>query len=293
MSGAVLAGQLVLNGLATGFLYALIALGFTLIWKAVSVANFAQGDFATLGMFAALTLHVSLGWPILPAVSAAVLVGVVIGLAVERVAVRPIRKADAVTKLLTTLGVSLIITNGVRLAYGAAPRPFPSFLGDDPVAFGALTLTRQNVLIAAIAVAMIVGLQVLFYRTMLGKGMRAVAESQDVAGLMGVNPVRMIQVAFGLSAGMGALAGILLAPITFVSSDISFLLIFKALLGAVIGGFGSYPGALVGGLLIGVLDNLSAFYVSTGYRDVISFSLLILLLLVRPTGLFGEPIRET
>lgn len=289
----VLAGQLVINGLATGFLYALIALGFTLIWRAASVANFAQGDLATLGMFVSLSLHVTLGWPIVPAVLGAIVVASAAGLLTERIVIRPIRKADTMTKLIATLGLSLIVSNGLRLIYGAAPRRFPSFLGEDPITFARLVLTRQNLLISLIVLALIGGLQLLFYRTMMGKALRAVSESQDVAALMGVNPVRMIQLALALSSAMGAFAGVLLAPLIFVSSDISFMLIFKALLGAVIGGFGSYPGALLGGLLVGVLDNLGAFFISTHFRDVISFSILISLLLVRPTGLFGQPIRET
>lgn len=292
MGLGVLTAQLVINGLASGCLYALLALGFTLIWKSAAAANFAQGDFAAVGMFAALTCRVLLGWPLLLSLAAAVGIGFGFGLLVERLAIRPILRSDPVTKIIATLGVSIITSNALRLIFGASPRYFPPYLGEVPLRLGPLSLVPQNLWIAGIALAAIVLLQRLYYGTILGKALRAVAERQDVAALMGINPTRMVALAFGLSAALGALAGIMLAPLIYVSSDLSFALVIKALLAAVIGGFGSYPGALLGGLLIGVLDNLAAFFISSELRDVISFSVLIAVLLVRPTGLMGEPVRE-
>lgn len=292
MSDLILGTQLVINGLSTGSLYALLAIGFTLIWKSVAVANFAQGDFALIGMFAALTFSNVLGWSILASLAVAIAVAFILGTVMERMAIRPIRRADAMTKILVTLGVSIIISNSLRLIFGPMPRSFPPFIGLDAFKVGGITLVPQYIGTLAIVMALILILQVLFYRTMTGKALRAVAENRDVASLMGINQDRMVALSFALSSALGATAGVLLAPFIFVTTDITFSLLIKALLAAVIGGFGSYPGALLGGLLIGVLDNLGAFYISTYYRDVISFSILIVVLLIKPAGLLNKPVRD-
>jgi branched-chain amino acid transport system permease protein len=284
--------QLVMNGLANGFIYALLALGFTLTWKGARTANLAQGDFATYGMFAAIVFYGDLGWPLIVAVLLAIIAGFVLGVVMDLLTIHPLRRASVETKMVATLGVSIMLSNGIRLIFGPAPRYFPQYFGSQLIPVGQLNLSRQYIGTAILVILLIGALQLFFYRTMLGKALRAVAANRDVASLMGINPDRLIALAFGFSAALGALAGVLLAPLVFVSPDLSTTLVVNALLAAVIGGFGSYPGALIGGLFIGVLEDLDGFYISTNYSDVIAFAVLIAVLLIRPRGLFGPAYRE-
>jgi branched-chain amino acid transport system permease protein len=292
MPSPALGIQLLINGVATGLLYALLAIGFTLVWKSVAVPNFAQGDFAAVGMFAALTIYGLSGGSILAALAGAPVAAVAVGALTERLAIRPLQQADAVAKIVATLGVGMIISNGLRLIYGPMPRPFPPFIGLGVLRLGPVVLVEQYVGTAAFLITLIVLLQTLFHRTMVGKALRAVADNRDVASLMGIDRDRFFMLAFALSAALGATAGVFIAPFVFVTPGIGFNLLLKALLAAVIGGFGSYPGALLGGVLIGVVDNLSAFYISSDFRDVVSFAILIVVLMVRPVGLLGTSVRE-
>jgi branched-chain amino acid transport system permease protein len=278
--------QQIIAGIAMGGIYGLVALGFTLIWNAAAVVNFAQGEFCMVSGFLILTFFVTWGWPFGAAFLAAILLSGLLGVIVERLTIRPIRAADPLTAIIATLGVSIFLSNTAKFVWGTHPFHFPSVFGDKPVRLGAVTLIPQNLWIIAIISALVAGLYAFFYKTLTGKVMRAVAQDRETASLMGISVNRMIGLIFGLSAVMGGLAGILLAPIIYVAADIGLALVLKAFMGAVIGGFGSLPGALVGGIVIGVSENLSAFYLSSDYKDVISFGILIGILLFKPSGLF-------
>jgi branched-chain amino acid transport system permease protein len=290
VSDAGIAYQLVASGIATGAAYALIAIGFTVIWRSASTANFAQGDSATIGMLSALTAYGITGSIVLSILTATI-AAFALGLLVERFVVRPVSAGPPMTRFVATIGASIIISNSLSLAYGPEPRAFPAFFGTGVVDIGPATVSRQSVGAAAAAALLICALELVYARTLAGKVLRAVGEDRRVAALMGIDDGRAVMLAFGFSSALGAAAGILIAPFTFVSPNLDLALLIKALLAAVIGGMGSYLGALVGGLLIGLVDNLGAFYVSTSYRDVISFGVLIALLAVRPAGLFTPALR--
>jgi branched-chain amino acid transport system permease protein len=279
--------QQIVSGIAMGGIYGLIALGFTLIWNAAAVVNFAQGEFCMMSGFLILTFFVNWGWPFSIAFVATVILSGVLGVAVERLTIRPIRGADPLTAIITTLGVSIFLSNSAKFIWGTHPLHFPSIFGDRPIQFGKITLIPQNLWIIGIISTLVVCLYLFFFRTITGKVMRAVAQDRETASLMGISINRMIGMIFGLSAVLGGLAGILLAPIIYVASDIGLALVLKAFMGAVIGGFGSLPGALICGIVIGVSENLSAFYISSDYKYVIAFGVLIAILIFKPSGLFA------
>jgi len=278
--------QQAVAGIAMGGIYGLVALGFTLIWNAAAVVNFAQGEFCMVSGFLILTFFVQWGWPFPVAFLISILLSGLLGLIVERLAIRPIRGADPLTAIITTLGVSIFLSNSAKFVWGTHPFHFPSVFGDKPMQLGNITLIPQNLWIIGIISILIICLYLFFFQTITGKVMRAVAQDRETASLMGISVNRMIAMIFGLSAIMGGLAGILLAPIIYVAADIGLALVLKAFIGAVIGGFGSLPGALIGGIVIGVSENLSAFYISSDYKDVISFAVLIGILIFKPAGLF-------
>jgi len=278
--------QQIIAGVAMGGIYGLVALGFTLIWNAAAVVNFAQGEFCMISGFLILTFFVNWGWPFPMAFLISILLSGVLGVIVERLAIRPIRGADPLTAIITTLGVSIFLSNSAKFVWGTHPFYFPSVFGDKPMQMGKITLIPQNLWIIGIISALVISLYFFFFRSLTGKVMRAVAQDRETASLMGISVNRMIGMIFGLSAIMGGLAGILLAPIIYVAADIGLPLVLKAFMGAVIGGFGSLPGALIGGVVIGISENLSAFYISSDYKDVISFAVLIAILIFKPAGLF-------
>ena len=280
--------QQIVSGIAMGGIYGLIALGFTLIWNAAAVVNFAQGEFCMVSGFLILTFFITWGWPFPVAFVAAIALSGILGVIVERLTIRPIRGADPLTAIITTLGVSIFLSNSAKFVWGTHPFAFPSIFGDKPIQFGRMILIPQNLWIIGIILSLVGCLYLFFFQTITGKVMRAVAQDRETASLMGISVNRMIGMIFGLSAVLGGLAGILLAPIIYVASDIGLALVLKAFMGAVIGGFGSLPGALMGGIVIGISENLSAFYVSSDYKDVIAFGVLIAILIFKPSGLFSK-----
>jgi branched-chain amino acid transport system permease protein len=290
VSDASIAYQLVVSGIAMGAAYGLIAIGFTVIWRSTATANFAQGDSATIGMLSALTAY-GITHSVALSILAAMTAAFALGLLVERLVVRPVSAGPPMTRFVATIGASIIISSSLSLVYGPAPRAFPAFFGSGVVDIGPATVSRQSAGAAAVAALLICVLELIYAKTLVGKVLRAVGEDRGVARLMGINDGRVVMLAFGFSSVLGAAAGILIAPFTFVSPNLDLALLIKALLAAVIGGMGSYGGALAGGLLIGLIDNLGAFYVSTSYRDIISFGILIALLAVRPAGLFTPALR--
>jgi branched-chain amino acid transport system permease protein len=278
--------QLAASGIATGCAYALIALGFVIIWNTAAVVNFAQGEFVVVAMFVALTCHVTLGWPLWVVLPLAVLAPAVVGYATERLVLRPVIGAAEMTIVTVTIGLQIVLSEGAKIIYSGKPYSFPPLIAGRPVNVGGIVLPRQSLVVIATMIVLAAALQFLSQKTDFGKRLRAVAQDKDTARLMGIDVHRTIAQGFALSAAIAGVAGVLLAPITYISAGIGLPLLIKAFIAAIIGGFGSYVGALVGGLLIGTLDNLMSFYVSSQYRDVFTFLVLMLVLLVRPQGLF-------
>jgi branched-chain amino acid transport system permease protein len=281
--------QLVFSGLAVGSVYALVALGFALIFSTVRVVNFAQGEFVMLGALTGYTAHVALGLPLPLAILGAGTLTVVAALLSERIAVYPLRGLhSSVAWVMSTLGVGLMLRSGAAALWGKVPLPFPAPFGTQRVVVGEVAFVPQEALTLLLAISAMVLLEVLHRRTIVGKAMRAVAFNLDAAKLVGINVSSASLLAFGASAALATLAGILIAPISNASSEMGTLLGIKGFAAAAVGGLGTFQGALAGGLILGLVEILAAGLLWPGFSDVAAFLLLILILLVRPTGLFGR-----
>ncbi|MHA3903531.1 branched-chain amino acid ABC transporter permease [Castellaniella sp. WN] len=280
--------QLAISGLAMGALYSLIALGFVMIWNTAAVVNFAQGEFAMLSMFFLYTLHALWGLDVWMAIALAVAATAALGYLFERGLVRPLVRADPLTVIMMTIGLQIFLSNGAKFVWGTEPKAFPAYLGDGNVRFLGVTASPQSLAVIGVVLVLAVVLHWVAQHTRLGKSLRAIAQDREASALMGIRIERTVAAGFALSAALAAVAGVLMAPLVFVAADVGLPLLIKSFIAAVIGGFGSYPGALIGGLLIGVLDNMVGFYISTDYRDVVLFGVLIVILLLRPQGLFPK-----
>jgi branched-chain amino acid transport system permease protein len=295
--------QTIINGLTTGFLYALIALGYSMVYGVLKLLNFAHGDVymvgAYLGYFViqwfggptAVSIPVPLLLLIMFAVAA---VGTgVLGVLIERFAYRPLRNAPRIAPLITALGVSFILENSVLLLFGGFVRSYstPSFISfNSGIHLGTVTIDTVQIVIFVVSIAMMYGLTLLVNRTTLGKSMRAVASDREAAEMLGINVDRIISYTFFIGSAMAGVAGVM-SGLAFnqISSTVGFLAGLKAFTAAVVGGIGSIPGAMIGGLFIGLCEAFASSYVSTQYTDLIVFAILIVVMLLRPTGVFGRP----
>jgi branched-chain amino acid transport system permease protein len=278
--------QILVGGLSIGAIYASVALGFTLTWRAASIINFAQGEVVMIGSFLGLTFYVLWGWSFPLAFIAAFAVSAVLGRLIERVFLRPVMHAELWATVVVTVGLSELLSNLARIIWGPEPRRFPSVFGSEPIHLGALRLPPQSIGVLAVVLVLVAALEVFFHRTMTGLAMRAVAQDRSTAKLMAIDSGRLIGVTIALSFGIAAVAGILLAPTYFVSFGMGLPIGIRAFAAAIIGGFGSVRGSIAGGLLLGTVEGLTNAYVSSEYLDAIVFGLVILVLLVRPAGLF-------
>jgi len=294
--------QLIVSGLAMGSIYALVALGFILIYNAVGVVNFAQGDFVMFPSFIAVSFVlpsiIVLGsvvhWqlPILVVYVFVLVLMAGFGLLFNRIAYHPLRDRGWLPVVISTIGVSIFLRNLAQLVWGSQPIVYPSMFHVQTLSVGDLHFRTQDVLILAVAGILIVFQYVLFERTTLGKQMRATAQDRATAQLLGIRVDKIVAVTFVYSVLLGAAAGLLVSPIFTVTKEMGGLISLKAFAASIVGGFGSIPGAILGGLLIGVVENLGGFYISTSYKDAIAFVILIAVLLLRPSGFFGERVSE-
>ena len=287
--------QQLINGLSLGAIYALIALGYTMVYGVLRLINFAHGDVYMLGAFAgyfianalALDANPSILWAILVTISA-MAVCAVVGILIERFAYRPVRHHSRLTSLITAIGVSLLLEYGGQVVFGATPRFFPQMVRSETYSLGGVQITNQNLLIIVAAVAMMFGLHFVIHRTKIGTAMRATSYNLSVATLMGINTDFVIAFTFALGSALAAAAGVLVAlAIPRIDPLMGLMTGLKAFVAAVLGGIGNIPGAMLGGMLMGLMETgLSATAYST-YRDAVAFGVLILILLVRPAGLLG------
>ncbi len=285
--------QLLLAGVAQGCVYALVALGFVLIYKATETVNFAQGDLMMLGAFFALTASVTLGWPYWATILFAVAVMAVVGMLTERVVIRPVLGQPAFTVVMITIGIGYVLRGIVTMmpGWGTETYQIPTPFADDVWKVGGVILPVQQLGVIAMTVALCAALYLFFRFARLGVAMQATSQNQLAAYYMGIPVRRVNMMIWGLSAGVAAFAGILLAPVTFVHSNMGFIGL-KAFPAAVVGGFGSVPGAIVGGLIIGLVEALAGFYLPEGFKDVAAYVVVLLVLLVWPSGIFGETARK-
>lgn len=281
--------QVVLSGLALGCIYALIALGFTLVYKATETVNFAQGDFMMLGAMVTVVLTVWLDFPIWAAVILAVVGMTGFGALLERLAIRPVLGQPQFTVIMLTIGLGYILRGGVTMlpTIGTRTNVVAMPYQGQVWTFGSVAISVEQVMIVVMTLILCVGLFVLFRFTKLGIAMQATSQNQIAAYYMGIPVKRLNAIVWGLSIGVATVAGILLAPITFAHANMGFIAL-KAFPAAIIGGFGSLPGAVLGGLIIGLVEALAGFYLPEGYKDVAPYVVVLIVLVVRPTGILGE-----
>jgi len=283
--------QYILTGITVGSVYALVALGFTVIFSATGIINLAQGEFVILGGLLFYTLFVTAHLPLVVALIAAVAIVALIGLLVERLAIRPLLGRPIVTLIMVTVGISVILRGAAKLIWGPDSLAVPAFSGEGSFFIGGAAVRVQYLWVLGLAALAVVALRLFFDHTLVGKAMQACAINPEAARLAGISVSRMVQASFALSAALSALAGIVISPITFASYDAGISLGLKGFCGAIIGGLGNGLGAVFGGLLVGVLEKLAVGFAPEGYagfQDAFAFLFLLLVLLLRPAGLLGK-----
>ncbi|WP_354445162.1 branched-chain amino acid ABC transporter permease [Ottowia thiooxydans] len=279
--------QFLFSGLTTGAVYALAALGFSLIYNASGVINFAQGDFLMLSAMVTATL-LTKGMALSGSIAIGIAVTVLVGVLLYRLAIQPAGNADVVTLIIITIGASIFIQGVVQVTLGKNQQVLPPWTGDAPLQILGAYVLPQALWVLGTAAVLVAGCAIFFKGTLTGKAMLAVAANRMAAMAVGIPAKRVLQLSFGLSALLGAVAGVVSAPITTTVYDIGLMLGMKGFVAATLGGLGSGVGAVVGGLLVGILEALVAGYISSAYKDAVPFVLIILLLLVMPHGLFGS-----
>jgi len=294
--------QLLVSGLAIGSIYALVALGFVLIYNAVGVVNFAQGEFVMFPSYIAATFLLPavtvfgtvVHWqlPIIAVYLLVIVVMVGFGLLFNRIAYYPLRDRGWLPVVISTIGVSIFLRNAAQLTWGSEPLVIPGLFPVDTITIGPLHVRPQDLAIIGVTALLIAFQYLLFERTTLGKQMRATAQDRATARLIGVRVGRIVAITFVYSALLGTISGLLVAPLFTVTKEMGALIALKAFAASIVGGFGSIPGAIVGGLAIGVIETFGGFYISSAYTDAIAFVILIAVLLVKPSGLFGERVAE-
>ncbi len=280
--------QHLVNGLLLGSTYSLLGVGLTLIFGLMNVVNFAHGEFYTLGAyvtFATLTLA-SVGFTL--AILLAILGGMLVGAACERLLLRPLRGESIDTTMLVMIGLWIALQNAELLAWGGVAKSVPVPFATEPVVLGAVSVAPLRLFVFAVSALLIAGAHGLLWRTRLGTAMRATFQDRETAALMGVSVERVHTITFALGAGLAAAAGALLGPVFLVYPSMGDLAALKAFSVVILGGLGNFLGAAVGGLLLGVAEELGAGYISSGYRDAVGFVIIVAMLLVRPAGLFGR-----
>lgn len=290
--------QQLINGLTLGLIYAMIAVGYTMVYGVIELINFAHGEVYMLGAFFCMTFIVTVGLPLVPAFVLAVVCCAILGMCIDRVAYKPLRRAPRLAALITAIGMSIFLQNLTMIIWGAQPRAFPAdalpaFLSERAFSIGDANLSWLQLSIFAITIAMMITLNLIIMRTRIGTAMRALAQNKTAAALMGINVDRVIAFTFALGSAMGAIAGILVSIFyNTMSPMMGYTAGVKAFAAAVLGGIGSVPGAMLGGVVLGVAEALGAGYVSSLYRDGVAYAVLIAVILFRPSGLLGKSVID-
>ena len=285
--------QLIISGIAQGCIYGLIALGFVLIYKATETVSFAQGELMMLGAFGGLAGLTMLGFPFWLAVLSSIAAMALLGVLVERVVIRPILGQPAFSIVMLTIGIGYVARGLITMipGIGTETHTLPVPYKDQIWKLGGLVLNVEQMAVIGVTAVLCALLYALFRYSKLGIAMQAASQNQLAAYYMGIPVKRLNGIAWGLAAAVAAIAGLLLAPITFVHANMGFIGL-KAFPAAVVGGFGSLPGAIVGGLIIGVIESLSGFYLPDGFKDTAAYVMVLIMLMVKPNGLFGENLRK-
>ncbi len=284
--------QQLINGLSIGSVYALVALGYTMVYGIVKLINFAHGDIIMVGSYIVLFSMKSAGFPFWISILGAFTLCAILGVVIERVAYKPLRQAPRISALITAIGVSILIQNVFMLSFKPDPRPFPNVI-DGNFGIGSINVSYTTALTIGISVLLMILLQLIVKKTKVGKAMRAVSEDEGAASLMGINVNRTISITFAIGSGLAAVGGALYsAAYPLVDPFMGAMFGLKAFVAAVIGGIGSIPGAILGGLIMGIAESMTKAYISSQLTDIIVFGILIVVLLVKPSGIMGKNVKE-
>ena len=287
--------QYLINGISIGAVYAIIALGYTMVYGIAKMLNFAHGDVIMVGAYISFCVTNYLGLPAIVSVIAAMVVCTVLGILIEGLAYKPLRGTPSLAVLITAIGVSYFLQNTAQLIWSSSPKNFTSIVNIEPMNLfnGQLTITGEVIVTVLTAVLVMLVLTWFTTRTRMGKAMRAVSEDRDAAQLMGINVNQTISMTFAIGAGLAAVAGVLLcSTVPMLQPTTGSMPGIRAFTAAVFGGIGSIPGAMIGGILLGIIENFAKAYLSTQFSDAIVFGVLIIILLVKPAGLMGKQIQE-
>ncbi|MGI6030829.1 MAG: branched-chain amino acid ABC transporter permease [Eubacteriales bacterium] len=288
--------QHLINGLQAGSIYALVALGYTMVYGIVKLINFAHGDFIMVGGYVCLLtipLLLGAGMPAWLCILAAIVVCAVLGMATEKIAYKPLRGAPSLSVLITAIAVSLLLQNSFLLIFGSAKKPVQALFNAPSIMVGPIEISGVTIVTVVLSVIAMVALQLFVKKTRMGKAMRAVSEDSSAAVLMGINPNTTISLTFAIGSGLAAVAAAMyVSQYPSVGPFIGSMLGLKAFVAAVLGGIGILPGAMLGGIVIGIIESLSKAYISTDLSDAIVFGVLIVVLLVKPTGVLGKNTGE-
>jgi len=279
--------QFLFSGVTVGAVYALVALGFTIIYNASDVVNFAQGEFVMLGGMITWFAHEA-GLPLPLAALIAIVLTSALGVAMNKLAIEPARGAPVVSLIIITIGASIFIQGTAQLVFGKQIHTFPAFSGDTPIHVGGATILPQSLWMIAGALAVFLALWLFFSRTLLGRAVMATANNRLAAQLVGINTNFVMTLSFALSAAIGALGGVLATPVTLTAYGVGIGFALKGFAGAMLGGMGNPKGALIGGFLIGLIEALTAGYLWSQYKDAVAFVVILLVLFFLPQGLFGR-----
>ena len=285
--------QQLVNGVQICSVYALVAIGYTMVYGIAKMINFAHGDIIMVGSYVALLFFQSSGLPVWGVIAATAAVSAVLGVTIERLAYKPLRGGSRMSALITTIGVSLMLQNGFLLIFGSSPKPFPNHFTGEGFTLGGVTVSRLTAITLVVTVVLMVLLTLFVNRTRVGKAMRAVSEDQGAAQLMGINIDTSISITFAIGSALAAVAAVLYSSTyPLINPYMGSMLGLRAFIAAVIGGIGVIPGAMIGGFIIGIAEALIKRYISSAMADAIGFALLIIVLLVKPSGLLGRNERE-
>jgi len=282
-----------INGLHVGSIYALIALGYTMVYGIVKLINFAHGDIIMVGAYTALVIVSSLGLPFYVGVLAAMVMCVVFGVVIERIAYKPLRSSPRISSLITAIGVSFFLQNLAQLIFSANPRPFPKVFNVESLKIGSLTISFTTLITVVVSVFLMVALHTFVRRAKMGKAMRAVSEDMGAAQLMGINVNTTITVTFAIGCALAAIgAALYSAAYPSIYPTMGSLPGLKAFIAAVLGGIGLLPGAMLGGFIMGIAESLTKAFISSQLADAVVYGILIVVLLFKPAGLLGKNTRE-
>jgi branched-chain amino acid transport system permease protein len=283
--------QYVLSGLSNGAIYALIGFGFAIIYNSTGIINFAQGEFVMLGGMLTVFFLAVFKLPLAAGIILAIIISTIVGVSFERLAIRPLKNASPLSLIIITIGASIFMRGAAMLIWGKDTYALPAFSGNDPLYIAGATILPQHLWILGVTVLIIIGSRIFFNYSIAGKAMRACSYNPLAAGLVGINVKNMVMLSFAISSAIGSMAGIIIAPLTMTSYDVGIMLGLKGFCAVIIGGMSSGLGTLMGGLLLGLLESLGAGFISASYKDAIAFIILLLILFIRPEGLFSK--KET